>query len=84
MLKLADLIEANADQLAQLEALDNGKPVAVAKAVDVAAAASCFRYFGGWADKVQGKTLPIDGNFFATRGTNRWAWWGRLSRGISP
>ncbi len=64
LLKLADLIEKHADELAQLEALDNGKPVAVAKAVDVAAAASCFRYFGGWADKVQGKTIPIDGNFF--------------------
>lgn len=64
LLKLADLVEKNADDLAQLEALDNGKPVSVAKAVDVAAAASCYRYFGGWADKVQGKTIPIDGNFF--------------------
>ncbi len=63
LLKLADLIDKNADELAQLEALDNGKPVAVAKAVDVAAAAACFRYFGGWADKIQGKTIPIDGNF---------------------
>ncbi len=64
LLKLADLVEKNADDLAQLEALDNGKPVSLAKAVDVPAAASCYRYFGGWADKVQGKTIPIDGNFF--------------------
>src|ERR1700733_8310499 len=62
--RLADLIERNADELAALESLDNGKPVAVAKAVDVAATAGCFRYFAGWADKVHGKTIPIDGDFF--------------------
>ncbi len=64
LLRLADLIERNADELASLESLDNGKPVAVAKAVDVAATVGCFRYFAGWADKVQGKTIPIDGDFF--------------------
>ncbi len=62
--RLADLIEKNADELAALEALDNGKPVSVAKAVDVAATAGCYRYFAGWADKVQGKTIPIDGDYF--------------------
>src|ERR1700704_5052361 len=62
--RLADLIEANADDLARLESLDNGKPVTVAKAVDVAATVSCFRYFAGWADKVHGKTIPIDGDYF--------------------
>ena len=62
--RLADLIESNADDLARLESLDNGKPVSVAKAVDVAATVSCFRYFAGWADKVQGKTIPIDGDYF--------------------
>ena len=61
--RLADLIEHNADQLARLEALDNGKPVSVAKAVDVAKTVACYRYFAGWADKVQGKTIPIDGDF---------------------
>ena len=61
---LADLIEKNADELARLEALDNGKPVSVAKRVDVAKSAACYRYFAGWADKVQGKTIPIDGEFF--------------------
>ncbi len=64
LLRLADLIEKHADELATLESLDNGKPVAVAKAVDVAATAGCFRYFAGWADKVHGKTIPIDGDFF--------------------
>ena len=62
--RLADLIEQNADALAALESLDNGKPVSVAKAVDVAKTVACYRYFAGWADKVQGKTIPIDGDFF--------------------
>jgi aldehyde dehydrogenase (NAD+) len=62
--RLADLIEKNADELARIEALDNGKPVAVAKAVDVAATVACFRYFAGWADKIHGKTIPIDGEYF--------------------
>jgi aldehyde dehydrogenase (NAD+) len=61
---LADLIEQNADQLARLETLDNGKPLSIAKAVDVTKAIACYRYFAGWADKVQGKTIPIDGDFF--------------------
>ncbi len=61
--RLADLIESNADQLAALESLDNGKPLSVAKAVDVAKTVACYRYFAGWADKVQGKTIPIDGDF---------------------
>jgi aldehyde dehydrogenase (NAD+) len=62
--RLADLIEANADELARLETLDNGKPLSIAKAVDVAKTVGCYRYFAGWADKVQGKTIPIDGDFF--------------------
>src|SRR5215469_8781033 len=62
--RLADLIEKHADELARLESLDNGKPVKIAKVVDVAATVGCFRYFAGWADKIQGKTIPIDGDFF--------------------
>lgn len=62
--RLADLIEKNADELAALESLDNGKPVSIAKAVDVAATVGCFRYFAGWSDKVHGKTIPVDGDFF--------------------
>jgi aldehyde dehydrogenase (NAD+) len=64
LFRLSELIEKNADELAGLEALDNGKPFAIAKAVDVAATAGCFRYFAGWADKVHGKTIPIDGEYF--------------------
>jgi len=64
MNKLADLIEKNADELAQLEALDNGKPYAVAKAADVPLTVACYRYYAGWADKNQGKTIPVNGNYF--------------------
>jgi aldehyde dehydrogenase (NAD+) len=52
------------DELAMLESLDNGKPMVIAKAVDVAATVACYRYFAGWADKIQGKAIPIDGNYF--------------------
>ena len=62
--KLADLIEANADELAKLETLDNGKPISDSKNVDVPLTASTYRYYAGLADKVQGKTIPIDGPFF--------------------
>jgi aldehyde dehydrogenase (NAD+) len=60
---LADLIEKNADELARIESLDNGKPFSVAKAVDVPKTIACYRYFAGWADKIHGKTIPIDGDF---------------------
>jgi len=62
--RLADLIEQNADELARLESLDNGKPFTIAKAVDVAATVGCFRYFAGWSDKIHGKTIPVDGDYF--------------------
>ncbi len=62
--KLADLIEKHADELAALESLDNGKPFAVAKAADLPLSIACYRYYAGWADKIQGKTIPIDGDYF--------------------
>ena len=62
--KLADLIEKNADELARLEALDNGKPYQVAKAADLPLTIACYRYYAGWADKIQGKTIPIAGDYF--------------------
>ena len=57
--KIGELIEEHADELAQIETLDNGKPFAVAKAADVALAADMFRYMAGWATKIQGNTIPI-------------------------
>ncbi len=57
--KIGELIEQHADELAQIETLDNGKPFAVAKAADVALAADMFRYMAGWATKIEGNTIPI-------------------------
>jgi acyl-CoA reductase-like NAD-dependent aldehyde dehydrogenase len=59
MLALADAIESHADELAELESLDNGKPVKLAKRVDVALAAEHLRYFAGWPTKIAGETLPV-------------------------
>ncbi len=62
--KLADLIEKHADELAMLESLDNGKPYGVAKVADLPLTIACYRYYAGWADKVQGKTIPMGGDYF--------------------
>src|SRR5437762_3309141 len=64
MNRLADLIEKRADELAQLEALDNGKPAHVARAADLPLTIACYRYYAGWADKNHGKTIPVSGNYF--------------------
>lgn len=57
--KLADLIERHAEEFAQLETLDNGKPLAVARAADVPLVVDHFRYYAGWATKVEGETIPV-------------------------
>jgi phenylacetaldehyde dehydrogenase len=57
--KLADLIEAHLEEFAQLETLDNGKPITVSRAADVPLAADLFRYMAGWATKIEGNTIPI-------------------------
>ncbi len=62
--RLADLIEKNMDELAQLEALDNGKPYKVALTADLPLVIACYRYYAGWADKIQGKTIPVQGRYF--------------------
>jgi aldehyde dehydrogenase (NAD+) len=63
LLKLADLIDANATELAALETLDNGKPIQDSMTIDIPAAANMYRYYAGWADKIHGKTLPISGPY---------------------
>lgn len=63
MYKLADLIEANMEELAKLESLDNGKPIADSMAADLPLTIACYRYYAGWADKVHGKTIPVNGPF---------------------
>ena len=57
--KLADLLEKHTDEFAELESLDNGKPVAVARVADVPLAVDMFRYMAGWATKLTGSTIPL-------------------------
>ena len=63
LLKLADAIEANADELARLESLDTGHPLRDTRGLDVVRTAVTFRYFGGMADKVQGSVVPVEQGF---------------------
>ncbi len=64
MAKLADLIEANLHSLASLETLDNGKPLNESINADLPLVVDCLRYYGGWADKIHGQTIPIRGKHF--------------------
>src|SRR6202790_5818691 len=57
--KLADLLEENLEEFAELESLDNGKPLKIARAADVPLAVDLFRYMAGWATKIEGNTIPI-------------------------
>ncbi len=59
MNRLADLVEQNADELAELESLDNGKPVKLARIVDVNQTIAWLRHFAGWAERIRGEVLPV-------------------------
>ena len=83
MYRLADLIEEETDELAALETLDNGKPIRDARGADLPLVIDCLRYYAGWADKIHGQTIPVRGNYFATRGASRSAWSGRSFPGTS-
>ena len=63
MLKLADRIEAETQELARLESLDTGHPINDCLRLDVPRTVLCFRYFGGMADKLQGDVVPVDAGF---------------------
>ena len=65
--KLADLLEQNAEEIAVLETLNNGKPLATSRDRDVPGCADLFRYMAGWATKITGETLSIStpGQFHA-------------------
>jgi acyl-CoA reductase-like NAD-dependent aldehyde dehydrogenase len=56
---LADALEARAEEIAQIESLDNGKPVGLAQYVDVNGAIGHLRYFAGWSTKIEGAVLPV-------------------------
>jgi phenylacetaldehyde dehydrogenase len=59
LFRLADLIERDADELAVLETLDNGKPVSMTRWVEIEGSIRTFRYFAGWPTKFGGETLPV-------------------------
>ena len=60
--RLGELILKNKEELARLETLNNGKPV-FESMIDVRLAAATYKYYGGWADKIHGETIPVDGPF---------------------
>ena len=64
MYKLADLIAEEADELAALETLDNGKPITDSRTADIPLVIDTLRYYAGWADKIQGATIPVRGEYF--------------------
>jgi len=63
LLKLAEAIEANAEELAKLESVDTGHPLRDTRGLDVVRTAVTFRYFGGMADKFQGSVVPVEAGF---------------------
>ena len=60
--RLADRLMEKADEVARLETIHNGKPISESRNIEIPAAAECFEYFAGWADKVMGETIPVKGN----------------------
>ena len=64
LVKLSELIEKNLDTLAAIESLDNGKAISLAKN-DVGMVAGVLRYYGGWADKIEGKTIDTNHETFS-------------------
>ncbi|MFO1352177.1 MAG: aldehyde dehydrogenase family protein [Gammaproteobacteria bacterium] len=63
LLKLADALEARADEFARLETLDTGHPIRDSRNLDVPRTAVTYRYFGGMADKLQGDVVPVETGF---------------------
>jgi len=60
--KIGEKLMEKADEIARLETLHNGKPIFESRQIEVPAAAECFQYFAGWADKIHGETVPVKGN----------------------
>jgi aldehyde dehydrogenase (NAD+) len=61
--KLAQRILERADEFARLETLHNGKPIFESRKIEIPAAAECFEYYAGWADKIHGETIPVNGKY---------------------
>ncbi|HEV3486243.1 MAG TPA: aldehyde dehydrogenase family protein, partial [Vicinamibacterales bacterium] len=60
--RLGERLMDRADEIARLETLHNGKPIMESRHIEIPLAAECFEYYGGWADKVMGETIPVKGN----------------------
>jgi phenylacetaldehyde dehydrogenase len=67
LLRFAELVEANAQELAEIEALDNGKPVSMARTVDLALVVDFLRYMAGWATKIEGATMELSAPLVRSR-----------------
>ena len=59
LMRLADLVEEHGEELAELESLDNGKPLKYARQIDVPLTVAHFRYFAGWPTKIEGEVIPV-------------------------
>ncbi|MEO8458841.1 MAG: aldehyde dehydrogenase family protein, partial [Chloroflexota bacterium] len=64
LIKVAELMRRDAQKLAEIDAIDAGKPVTNSLRVDIPAAIDCFEYYAGWADKIHGETVPVRGPHF--------------------
>jgi aldehyde dehydrogenase (NAD+) len=64
VMKLGQLVHDNRQQLAEIDAIDAGKPVTNSLRVDIPAAVDCYEYYAGWADKIHGETVPVRGPMF--------------------
>ena len=60
--KLGERLMEQADEISRLETLHNGKPITESRHVEIPMAADCLQYYAGWADKIQGDTIPVKGN----------------------
>ena len=61
--KIGERLMEMADEIARLETLHNGKPIFESRQIEIPAAAECFQYYAGWADKIHGETIPVKGNY---------------------
>src|ERR1700687_345324 len=60
--KIGEKLIEKADEIARLETLHNGKPIFESRQIEIPAAADCFQYYAGWADKIHGETIPVRGH----------------------
>jgi aldehyde dehydrogenase (NAD+) len=61
--RLGARLMEKADEVSRLETIHNGKPISESRNIEIPAAAECFEYYAGWADKVMGETIPVKGNY---------------------